>query len=118
MRHDKYILNEDHSIEAVDLTTWAVWFEKSDRRVRRSVYNDVNDNEIVVSTVFLGLDHSFSDGGPPILFETMVFGGKLDEEMERYATWDQAVAGHDRMLRKVIATEDQVTDWSLGASPD
>ena len=121
MQHDKYILNEDHTIEAVDLKTWAEWYENSDeaRRVKRTVYNDpVNDNEIVISTVFLGLDHSFSNEGPPILFETMVFGGRFDQEMERYATWDQAVRGHDIMVRKVISREDQVTDWSPGVSPD
>lgn len=29
-----------------------------------------------VSTVFLGLDHSWTPGGPPLVFETMVFGGQ------------------------------------------
>ena len=47
----------------------------------------------MVSTVFLGLDHAF-DGGTPLLFETMIFGGEHDEYQERYATWDEAEAGH------------------------
>ena len=55
--------------------------------------------------MFLGLDHSFADVGPPILFETMVFGGEHDQEMERYATWDEAVAGHDIMVQKVVSDE-------------
>ena len=47
-----------------------------------------------VSTVFLGLDHNFSKGGPPILFETMIFGPKGEEMCKRYATWEEAEEGH------------------------
>jgi hypothetical protein len=105
MRDDKYILLEDHSIEAVDLETWAKWFETADRKVRRTEYTDQAGERILISTVFLGLDHSFSLDGPPILFKTMVFGGSLDESQDRYATWDEAVAGHDKWVRKVCSTE-------------
>lgn len=49
--------------------------------------------DIVVSTVFLGLDHNFGDG-PPILFETMIFGGNFSEYQQRYSTWEEAEAGH------------------------
>lgn len=59
--------------------------------------------KIMVSTVFLGLDHSFRDHGPPILFETLVFNGPLRDEMERYATWDEADAGHKAMVERVRA---------------
>ena len=55
-----------------------------------------------VSTVFLGIDHNFGEG-KPLLFETMVFGGKLDEETERYSTWEEAVEGHNHMVEKVNA---------------
>jgi hypothetical protein len=48
----------------------------------------------LVSTVFLGIDHSFTRGGPPILFETMVFGHAGIEDTYRYATWDEALEGH------------------------
>ncbi len=33
------------------------------------------------------------------MFETIVFGGPMDEEMRRYATWDEAVEGHDEMVK-------------------
>ncbi len=55
-----------------------------------------------VSTVFLGLDHGYGDG-PPVLFETMVFGGPLDGEQVRYKTWEQAEAGHTAMVQTVQA---------------
>ena len=49
-----------------------------------------------VSTVFLALDHSFTDG-PPVLWETMVFGqGDGDEYQERYTSYEDAVEGHKR----------------------
>ena len=35
--------------------------------------------KIKISTVFIGIDHQFLKSGPPLLFETMVFGGELDE---------------------------------------
>jgi hypothetical protein len=47
-----------------------------------------------ISTVFLGIDHSYLGGGPPILFETMVFGGRLDDFMNRCATWEEAETMH------------------------
>ena len=55
-----------------------------------------------VSTVFLGLDHRFGiKTGDAILFETMVFGGDLDGEQERYCTWDDAEKGHQFMCEKI-----------------
>ena len=62
--------------------------------------------EIWVSTVLLGMDYNFSGDGLPIIFETMVFG--TDEEhhlsfaeelwCERYATHEEALAGHQRVV--------------------
>lgn len=61
--------------------------------------------EVTVSTVWLGLDHSFGHG-PPLIFETMVFGLPDDAEiMDRYATWEQAKAGHDRIVAEVFGSE-------------
>lgn len=70
------------------------------RRVAKTHCGDA-----AISTVFLALDHSFGEDGPPILFETMVFGGELDQEQERYATWAEAEQGHERWIQKVKAAE-------------
>lgn len=59
-----------------------------------------------VSTIFLRFGvPSFFDGPdvPPVLFETMVFGGPLDEERIRYRTLDEAEAGHAEMVARVLA---------------
>ncbi len=92
---DKYILEGHEPIECTDLMKWAKWFEKADRHVAKTVIGDIK-----ISTVFLGLNHSFGDG-PPVLFETMIFGGDLDEEMWRYSTWEEAETGHQEAVELV-----------------
>ena len=90
-----YILEGHTPVVIGNLYEWACLFKGADGRVARTAHGGV-----IVSTVFLGLDHNWGDG-PPLLFETMVFGGEHDEEQERYATWDEAVAGHEAMCLRV-----------------
>ncbi len=54
---------------------------------------ETNVGRYRVSTVFLGLDHSFG-GDMPMLFETMVFFGPHSLWCARCSTWDQAEAQH------------------------
>ena len=93
-----YILDGKTAIPCDDLMRWAVWFEKS-QGARRVALTDTADAR--VSTVFLGLDHNYSESGPPLLFETMVFGGPFDQEQERYPTWEGAEEGHQRWVAKI-----------------
>ena len=46
------------------------------------------------------LDHP--GDGPPLIFETMVFQaeGFDEQDMERYSTLEDAIAGHKRMVKK------------------
>ena len=50
-----------------------------------------------VSTVWLGLNHEYGDG-PPLIFETMIFGGPHDEAQWRHSTEEEARAGHQRAV--------------------
>jgi hypothetical protein len=53
---------------------------------------------IRISTVFLGLDHNFSGVGPPVLWETMVFGrGDRELDCRRYSSRAEALAGHEEV---------------------
>jgi hypothetical protein len=52
--------------------------------------------EALVSTVWLGLDHS-GCGDPPLIFETMVFGVGIDD-CTRYDTEQHALDGHRRIV--------------------
>jgi hypothetical protein len=55
---------------------------------------------VEVSTVFLGIDHSFGFH-KPLWFETMIFGGKRDGEQYRYETWEEAEANHWKLVKKL-----------------
>lgn len=48
---------------------------------------------VEVSTVFLVLDHGWDDG-PPVLWETMTFGGPDDLATQRYRSVQDAIDGH------------------------
>ena len=71
-------------------------------------------DEYQVSTVFLGLDHGFGSE-KPILFETMIFGGKQKSEYcTRYATYQEAVDGHNDLVLKIMdgwKPEDDEEPW-------
>jgi hypothetical protein len=69
---------------------WRKAFETWDRTVRKTEVNG-----LLVSTVWLGMDHNFSQTGPPLIFETMVFGNDGEEYCERYATKTEAKKGHN-----------------------
>lgn len=69
---------------------------ESNRRVARTKLGPS-----LISTVFLGVDHNFGKG-PPILWETMVFGGKLDQYQERCAGGKRnAKSMHRRVVARV-----------------
>ena len=91
-----YILKGHEAVRINDTLEWAKWFESANRKVAK---DSVEGTKIEVSTVFLGLDHNFSQVGPPVLFETMVFGLLDSEEvMDRYETWEAAEVGHAKIL--------------------
>jgi hypothetical protein len=94
---DHYILDENKNPKPANLHEWAKWFEGNRNRIVKQ--ETVGDAK--VSTVFLGLDHSWGIG-PPILWETMVFGGKYDQEQDRCSGgWIDALQMHERMVAKV-----------------
>jgi hypothetical protein len=97
---DYYILKGREAVRVNSLKEWAQAFDEKNRHVGSDMVGDLR-----ISTVFLGLDHGFGTD-VPVLFETMVFGGKLDQEQIRYATYDEAEAGHRAMLDRVKATLD------------
>lgn len=87
----RYYVLDGHKPVACDLLTWARSQESGD--ARRVAEDFINDSWI--STVFLGLDHSFFQG-PALVFETMIFDGPHDGHLERCSTWDEAVETHKR----------------------
>lgn len=84
----------DREGKPIPLPQWGFLVGTDYGRVGNDMVGDVR-----VSTVWLGLDHSID--GPPIIFETMVFGGPLDGERWRYATEAEALEGHAAAVRAV-----------------
>lgn len=73
--------------------------------------------DISISTVFLGMDHDYTGHGPPLLFETMTFGGGGLEGMWRCSTWEQAEQMHldaIKVVRTILTARDpaQIEDKS------
>jgi hypothetical protein len=76
---------------------YAAWYETHDRTIDRTKIG-----EVLVSTVFRGIDHS-GGVGPPLLFETRVIGSALDGESRWYATLGEAKCGHHEIVAAVRA---------------
>ena len=74
--------------QPITMQDWLTKFSEANQRVAL----DERDG-IEVSTVWLGRDHQYGDG-PPLIFETMIFGGEHDEYQWRYSTRAGAEAGH------------------------
>lgn len=87
------LLKDRRIVEEPNIVAWAMWFKSANRIVKQT---QVAPN-VEVSTVFLGLDHQFGDG-PPLLFETMIFGGNRDGDQWRYSTYTQAAKGHKAVV--------------------
>lgn len=97
-----YILDaQGRPVPEPDTMKWADWFEKN---YRNRHVKDEMVGTIRVSTVFLGIDYSFPKTSGPILWETMVFGGSLHNQMLRCSgPREQAEAMHAEMVALVQA---------------
>src|ERR1700761_3372970 len=91
-----YILEGHEAVLEPDMMKWSLAFSTRNRVVKKE-----DGDAVQVSTVFIGLDHQFDEDGPPLIFETMVFGGPLNESQRRYSTWEEAEAGHREMVEEV-----------------
>jgi hypothetical protein len=99
-----WILDGDHKPVPATIKQWGKFRREKDGR--RVVLTQLPD--CWVSTVFLGMDHGYGEG-PPVLFETMAFKGQyadgtvneVEDSTDRYATWDDAVAGHEAIVNRL-----------------
>lgn len=98
---ERYWILENGVPITVDMLTWALQFNSTERTIRQHFVG----RKTFVSTVFLGLNHNFYDSGPPLLFESMVFGGKLTDTQLRYPTTAAAIVGHYGLVIDAIAAD-------------
>ena len=97
----EYYILEGREVKPAPLDLWAASCSGTSRVVARSDMGCWGE----LSTVFLGIDHSFFTRGigPPLLFETMVFGGPFSDEQWRWTTYDEAEAAHAQIVERLAA---------------
>jgi hypothetical protein len=115
----KVMRHYDRSVQPISLRQWGILHDREAYRVLANDYLD--EGNIWISTVWLGLDHNW-EGGAPLIFETMSFvhmtPDQLDErrrvwremnlrerdfpwndlDCERYSTEEEARDGHRQMV--------------------
>lgn len=102
----EYILDANgNPVIAEDMLAWGLWMHETDRHIAIDRIGDVE-----VSTIFLGIDFGAAmwfadDRNPltyqPLLWETMIFGGKHDTWQQRYRSREAALAGHKLAVEMV-----------------
>ena len=103
-----FVLDADgEPVPEYDIEKWAAWFDGANKQRRVA---DTRLESCRISTVFLGLDHSFMPildplSYRPLLWETMVFGGEHDGDMERYQSRELAEAGHAEFVSRCEQAE-------------
>jgi hypothetical protein len=105
------VLDEEHNVIVTsDIQEFGRFFEQSEKRVVAKT----QISGLLVSTVFLGINHGFLSGQRPFWFETMVFADDdramppeveallskwREGQQQRYSTWREAEEGHARMVQ-------------------
>lgn len=98
-----YRLGPNHEVIPLENPTLGESARLWDWAEHNRVVKQERIGDYFISTVFLVIDHSFGRGDP-ILFETMIFyeGGGVsplaEQYMERYRSWDAAMAGHEEAV--------------------
>lgn len=97
-----YILDGHKPVPIDGIAEYARWATET-QRSKRVAYTEVpaTPHKIRISTVFLGMDHRWSNDGPPLLFETMIFEGEHDGYQTRCSTWEEAKVMHDEAVALV-----------------
>ncbi len=103
---------EDHLPVPCTVLEWAAAMEVNmgASLVAETLLRGPYPRRLRVSTIFLGVDPWPERPGPPLVFETMTFAENGDCPhaglQERYATWEEAEAGHARMVERARSEVD------------
>lgn len=80
----------------------------SNAKVRQDRLQLPRYGEVMVSTIFMGLDHNESGRGNPVLWETAVLG--MPNDMTRkFSSREEALRYHDELLQVLPAAYLPVT---------
>lgn len=94
-----FVLDGHQVIPCTNILEWGRMMESKDRIVAQEHIGNA-----FISTVFLGVDHGWGPCSEGLVFETMVFDSPDgDDRTTRYRTWDEAEAGHKKMVEEIKA---------------
>ena len=94
MEDQLFVLDENGEPRSTqNMEEFGRFMATTDRHIGNTHGVDPTGEAWRVSTVFLAVNHQWGDG-PPILWETMIFGGEHDGYQERYTSREEALAGH------------------------
>jgi hypothetical protein len=106
-----------------DIRAWGDWYHAyvmAGKHVveQTSLEDPQTGKPVVVSTIFLGMDHGLpyimrpEDRAAylPLVFETMIFGGRHNEDRDKYPTEELARAGHKKAVELLLSTNGKAHD--------
>jgi len=93
-----YILKNKIPVKCNDLNELSTFNSSTEKIIKKSYIEDCE-----LSTVFLGLDHNFSNSGKPVLFETIFFYKTIASDsillLYRYCHYHTALNNHNRLWK-------------------
>ncbi len=93
-----YILKNKEPVKIEDAMEWTEWFLENDED--RYISKDAFYYCYIITFFFGMITEDL-----PKLFYTVVFDGQLDGENESYTTWQEAEAGHKRMVERAKSNQ-------------
>lgn len=97
-----YGLNKNNKPYSITLDEWGKMMNgMASQSLAKTTIGDTE-----VSTVFLGMDHGHGAPGPPVLWETMLFGDDVEEYQVRYTSYEDAAAGHIEVVKRLMTGQD------------
>lgn len=107
---DWYILEPDHTVrKAVSMEEASAFLADPKNKI---LVQTVGAGGRFVSTVFLGLDHNWIEGGAPMLFETMIFEKGWLTKKRPQIDWDRIKRGKKFVIKGMRPNErTDIHDW-------
>jgi hypothetical protein len=97
-----YLLDDNNNPYEVTLEEYIAHDPLYTKRERYTIGRDMFDNDVLVSTVFLGIDHNYAGmSDEPLLFETMILGGDYDDYCVRSTSWEKALQIHKETVQLI-----------------
>ena len=100
-----YILRGELVVEEPDFGNWVAWHASSYEKLRCVARTSVKFGAVV--TVFLGMNMALAESERPLLFETRVMGGWLNDQWARCSTLEEARAAHKAWVARIRAMEQE-----------